>query len=265
MRVAAALCLVFLLALPSAARAQSTASSQSTPDPHQVDFLTAYRFRMGASRLAANDRKFTWDGRLSGDVDLLTYQGARLNFFAEYDVVLGNERRRFDPNQSLYTLDVRLSRPYRAYDVTGVLHHISRHLSDREKIQAVDWNAIGAEIARPESFGRVRTENLVRADWVFKHSYADYTWQLGGRTRLLRPLTVRTTLIGEGSLDFFGTDPAIAGRNTQVGAYLEGGARLTGRGGSVDFFLAFERRVDADPIVRGPRSWMLVGFRLLGP
>lgn len=265
MRGAAALCLAVLLVSPSSARAQSSAGAQATSDPQKIDFLTAYRFRMGASRLAADDQRFTWDGRLSGDVDLLSYGRGRVNFFADYDVVLGDERRNFDPNQSVYTLDLRVTRRYGANEVAGLFHHISRHLSDRAKPQAVDWNALGAELVRTESIGRWQAESLVRADWVMKRSYVDYTWQLGGRMRLLRPLTARTKLISEGSIDFVGTDSAVAARNTQVGAYLEGGARLTGRGGSVDFILAFERRVDADSIIRGPKSWVLVGFRLLGP
>jgi hypothetical protein len=265
MKGAGALCLALLFILPSAARAQPPVASPSTTDQKAIDFLTAYRFRMGASRLAADDQEFIWDGRLSGDVDLLRAARTYLNFFAEYGVILGNERRHFDPNQSLYTLDLRITQRFGPNDVTGVLHHVSRHLSDRAKAQAVDWNAVGAEVARTESFGGVRIESLVRASRVIKRSYADYTWQFGGRTRIQRPLRARTTLIGEGTVDFFGTDPTIAGRDAQVGAYLEGGTRFTGRGGSVDVFVAFQRWVDADPLVRGPRSWMLVGFRLLGP
>jgi hypothetical protein len=109
----------------------------------------------------------------------------------------------------------------------------------------------------------VQTDSVVRADWFIKHTYADYTWKFGGRLRFQRPATPRMTLLGEGSLDFIGVDSSIAGRDTQVGAYLEGGVRLAGTAGSLDLILALERRVDAHPLIRGPRSWVLVGFRLV--
>lgn len=271
MRGVAAFCLAFLVITPSAARAQSTpegaaaapAASQAPSTSSGPEFLSAYHARMGASRLAAASDRFAWDGRFHGDVDLVAYDRGRVNFMAEYEAVLGHELRRFDPNQSLYTLDLRVARRYGANEFAGLIHHVSRHLSDRPKLQAIDWNAIGAELTRAETIGSIRTESVLRADWIVKHTYADYTWKLGGRLRFLRPATPRITLLGEGSLDFVGTDASIAGRNTQVGAYLEGGARLGGSAGSLELILAFERRVDADPLIRGPKSWVLFGFRLV--
>jgi hypothetical protein len=218
---------------------------------------------MGASRLGAGDDRFVWDARFNGDIDLLDYGLGRINFMAEYGVVLGNELKSFDPNQSLYTLDFRVTRRFGSNELAGLFHHVSRHLSDRAKTQPVDWNALGAEFTRTETVGVVQTESVIRADWIIKHTYADYTWNVGGRLRFQRPATPRTTLIGEGSLAFTGVDSTIAGRSTQVGAYVEAGLRLAGTAGLLDFILAFERRVDADPLIRGPRSWMLVGFRLV--
>jgi hypothetical protein len=275
MRGVAAFCLAFLVVTPSAAQAQSPpdgdaatvapATSQPSSTSPGLQFLSAYQVRMGASRLVAASDRFTWDARFNGDVDLVAYGGGRVNFMAEYEAVLGSELRKFDPNQSLYTLDLRVARRYGGNEFAGVFHHVSRHLSDRPKLQAIDWNAIGAELTRAEKVGLIQTESLLRADWIVKHSYVDYTWRLGGRLRLRRPTTPHVTLLSEGSLDLVGTDAGIAGRNTQVGAYLEGGARLGGSAGSLELILAFERRVDADPLVRGPKSWVLFGFRLVTP
>lgn len=273
MRGVGAFCVAFLVVTPAAARAQSTpdgdataltpAASQPSSTSSSPQFLGAYRVRMSASRLAATGDRFAWDGRFTGDVDLVAYGRGRVNFMAEYEVVLGRELRPFDPNQSLYTLDLRLTRRYGANEFTGLFHHVSRHLNDRPKTQPIDWNAIGVEGTRTDTVGSIRTESLLRADWIVKHSFVDYAWRLGGRLRLLRPATPRVTLLTEGSLDFVGTDASVADRNTQVGAYLEGGARLGGLAGSLDLILAFERRVDADPLIRGPKSWILVGFRLV--
>ena len=271
MKGVAAFCLASLLVPPSAARAQASgtaaslaaATSQTSSTSSPPQFLSGYHVRVGASRLATGDDRFTWDGRFNGDVDLFQHGRSRINFLAEYEVVLGSELRTFDPNQNLYTLELRVARRYGANEFVGLIHHVSRHLSDRAKTQAVDWNAIGAELRRSETLGLIRTESLLRADWIAKHTYADYTWRLNSRVRLLRPTTPRVTWISEGSLDFVGTDHAMAGRNTQVGAYLEGGARLGGSAGSLDLILAFERRIDADPLIRGPMSWGLFGFRLV--
>jgi hypothetical protein len=263
MRGAAAICLAALLVPSSAARAQSLTASQASTPSSSPEFLSGYRVRLGASRLAAGDDRFSWDARFNGDIDLLDYGLGRINFMAEYEAVLGNQLRTFDPNQSLYTLDLRVTRRFGPNELAGLIHHMSRHLSDRAKTQAVDWNALGAELTRTETVGVVQTEGVIRADWIIKHTYADYTWKVGGRLRFQRPATPGTTLLGEGSLDFTGVDSTIAGRGTQVGAYLEAGVRLAGTAGSLDLILAFERRVDADMLIRGPQSWVLVGFRLV--
>lgn len=275
MRGVAAFCLAFLVVTPAAARAQSTpdgdaaaltpTASQPSSTSSSPQFLSAYYLRMGASRLSTTTDRFAWDGRFHGEVDLVAYGRGRVNFTAEYEVVLGHELRQFDPNQSLYTLDLRVTRRYGANEFTGLFHHVSRHLSDRPKTQSIDWNAIGVDVTRIDTAGLIRTESLLRAERIVKRTYADYAWRLGGRLRLLRPATPRVTLLGEGSLDLVGTDASVADRNTQVGAYLEGGVRLGGLAGSLDLILAFERRVDADPLIRGPKSWILVGFRLVAP
>ena len=253
MRGVAAFCLALVVVTPSAARAQSP------------QFLSDYNVRIGASRLSVGDDQFAWDARFDGDVDLFQYGRGRINITTNYEVVLGTELRRFDPNQSLYTLDLRLTRRFGANEIAGLFHHVSRHLSDRRKTQAIDWNAVGTEFTRSQTVGPIQTESLFRGDWIVRHAYADYTWQLGGRVRARWPMRPRVALIGEGSLDYMGTDPAIADRTTQRGGYAEAGLRLAGSSGSLDLILAYERRIDADPLIRGPRSWALVGFRLITP
>lgn len=273
MRGIATLCLALLLVIPSAARAQSSghaaaltaATSQTSSTSSAPQFLSEYHVRIGASRFARGDDRFTWDARFNGDVDLFQYGRGRINFMAEYEVVLGNELRAFDPNQGLYTLDLRITRRFGANEVAGLFHHVSRHLSDRPKTEAIDWNAIGAELSRSQTVGPIQTESLLRGDWIVRRAYADYTWEFGSRVRFRWPMRPRVALIGEGSLDFVGTDRTIAGRKTQDSAYVEAGARLAGSAGSLDLIVAFERRIDADPLIRGTKSWALLGFRLVTP
>lgn len=263
MRGVAAICLAVVFVAAPRARAQSPVGSQALANSSDLQFLTGYRARLAASRLDRNDKAYTWDARISGDIDLIDYGRGRINFFGEYEVVLGNELRAFDPNQSLYTLDLRATRQLGRNEFAGLFHHISRHLSDRAKTQSVDWNQIGGELQRTDPIGRIQMENRVRGAWIVERTYVDYRWQIDERLRLRRPMTPRTSLFAEGSIDFMGVDSTIAGRDTQVGAYVEGGIRLAGTGGSLDVIVAFERRVDADLFARGPKSWIMVGFRLL--
>jgi len=265
MRGVAAFCLVGFLVTASAARAQSPAVSQASSSSSGPQFLPGYRARLSASRLDRNEEAYKWDARISGDIDLVDYGRGRINIFGEYEVVLGSELRAFDPNQSLYTLDFRASRRLGRNEIVGLFHHISRHLSDRAKTQSVDWNQVGGELQRTEAVGGIQIESRFRGAWIVKRTYVDYRWQIDGRLRLLRPMTPRIRLLAEGSVNFVGIDSSIAGRNNQVGAYVEGGTRFAGTDGSLDLILAFERRVDADVLARGPKTWVMVGFRLLSP
>lgn len=257
-----ALGLGLCLACPLTAGAQP-----GTPPPPaagaQRGFLTAYRGRIGAARFTVDDEQFNWEGRFAGDVDLVEYGSGRVVFAAEYAVVLGRERRSFDPTQGLYALDVRATRRIASTELGVVFHHVSRHLSDREKAEAVDWNIVRAEVVSRMDRGGFRLEGWLDGGGFIKRSYVDYTWQARGGARLARDVAPGVSLIGAGMLDVISTDADVAGRSTQVGAYAEGGVRLAGGAAALELFAAFERRVDPDPIVRGVRSWGLLGFRLV--
>ena len=72
----------------------------------------------------------------------------RLSGIVEYEAILGDEFRAFDPNQSCYTLEVSSSYRIKATEIAGVFHHVSRHLSDRSKTFPIAWNMAGARVLR---------------------------------------------------------------------------------------------------------------------
>lgn len=259
----AAVCLALLVVCPLPARAQAQPVSQPSGDEPAVAFLRAYHGQIGASGFTIHDESFGWEGRFLGDVDLLDYGQGRLNFAGEYTVTVGSELRGFDPNQSSYRLDVRATRRFGQTEVAGVFHHVSRHLSDREKTDAIDWNLVGLELSAQSELGDFRFESRLHGGGMINYSYVDYRWQSGVGLGFERDLRPRLTLIGAGSVDFIGTDTEVADRSTQLAAYAEGGVRMGGEAGSLELFAAFERRVDPDPIVRGVRTWGLVGFRIV--
>jgi hypothetical protein len=229
-------------------------------------FLTRYAFHLNASSIAAgsNEGEFTWDADLGGELDLLDFGRGRITFLANYETILGHELRYFDPQQSNYTLDLSGSVRVGRDELTAVFHHISRHLSDRGKTFPIDWNMVGVRYLRVAIAGPVRLDATGRALAVVQRSYVDYSSELGGGLRAVYRLSPRASSFVASDATWVGTDRSVAERDGQFGAGLEAGVRLTGNRGAVELFLAFERRIDADPLMRGPRTFTLLGFRLLG-
>src|SRR4029434_1775864 len=132
-----------LLMLAASANAQSP--DAQAPEPA---FLTRYDFHLGADRLIIDDQRFSWDHVLGGSIDAIDYVVGRLSGIVEYEAILGDEFRAFDPNQAYYTLEVSSSYRIKATEIAGVFHHVSRHLSDRSKPFPIAWNVAGRRVLR---------------------------------------------------------------------------------------------------------------------
>lgn len=258
----AALAAAFVtVAAPALGQDAGDVPDQSRPGP--AGFMTRYAFHLNAAAIASDDPRFTWDSDIGGDVDLVDYGRGRLNFYANYNAVLGEERRAFELNQGSYTLDLRASLRAAANEVAVVFHHVSRHLVDRPRPDPIDWNMAGIEYWRRDALGRGRLELSARALAALRRSFVDYDWEVGGRINGTYPLGPRVSAIGGLSITGALVDRDVRGRANQVGARAEGGVHLAGRAGGADLFVAYERRIDAHPVDIGPRTWMLAGFRLL--
>ena len=75
-----------------------------------------------------------------------------ISFLADYQALIGNEFRAFDPYQSSYTLEAMSSVRKGRTEFVGVLNHVSRHFGDRFNVVAVAENSL--EAARVASFQR---------------------------------------------------------------------------------------------------------------
>jgi len=238
-----------------------------TPEPQAttsngVTFLPRSSFHLTAEHLSGDDERFVWDTNFGGDLDLVDYGFGRLNFAANYQAILGEQFRPFDPTQGNYILAGELTARSHGVEVGGVFFHQSRHLSDRAKRQPVDWNMLGVRIETNRRAGRlnVRARGDVRG--VVEKSFVDYRWEVVTDGRVEYALTEPVALIAAGSLRWLGTD-GTRSRGTQAGGRGEGGLRLAGRGGAVEFFVAVERRIDPYPLEFGADTWATAGFRLL--
>lgn len=251
--------MLLLLLLPGAAAGQTIPSAASAPG-----FLTAYRFHLNAARLFAEDERFEWDAAFGGDIDIVDYGAGRLNFLADYAAVLGSERRRFDPNQSAYRLDGSATWRTQAGEVAAIFHHVSRHLSDREKLEPIDWNMLGVGYEHAMTTSATRIGVTARALRVLKRSQVDYTGEVGGGVRVDQAVAPRTELFAGGDVVVFTVAPSIRGRDRQIGGRFSAGVRLLGDAGALELFAAYERRIDADPFDGQPRTRALAGFRFVG-
>ncbi|HEV3062247.1 MAG TPA: hypothetical protein VGY48_28620 [Vicinamibacterales bacterium] len=261
-RAAVAACLS--LAWVSSVFAQAPEQPVVAPAPPAPDFLSRADFHLSAASLSDNDIRFSWDTHFGGSVDIIDLVAARLGVAIDYEAVLGSEFRRFDPNQGNYTLETYVNARLAPQTEAGIVfHHVSRHLSDRPKREAVDWNLLGGRILHHAQAGAGSLDLDLEAGRIVENSYVDYSWVGALRALARRQLTARAGVYGRGEVEWFGVRPEIAGRGRQVGALFEAGVRLKGGGGQMELFAGVERRVDADPLDRQPQTWALAGFRLL--
>ena len=119
---------VFAVA-PAAAQQQAPAPAGAEPE-----FLTRYNFHLTAAALDIDDPRFKWDTHFGGELDLLDYVAGRSSIIVDYEAVLGDQLRPFDPNQGNYTLEASSSVPWGKTEIVGFFHHVSRHLGDRPKV-----------------------------------------------------------------------------------------------------------------------------------
>ena len=130
-----------------------------------VQFFPRYDFHLAAEHVAQDDPRFVWDTHFGGEMDLVDYGTGRTTFAANYEAVLGEEFRHFDPNQGNYHLDLSSSARTHGYEFAALLHHTSRHLGDRFKLIPVDWNMVGVAAG---IFTVVRTAQQMNRDQAAK-------------------------------------------------------------------------------------------------
>jgi hypothetical protein len=265
-----AACLALIFAARAAAQPTQPIVAAAPAAP---EFLTRYDFHLSIASLMPStptppppvpDERFSWDTRFGGSFDFADLVVARLGVTVDYQAVMGSEYRPFDPNQGNYTMEGFVSaRIGQDTEVAGIFHHLSRHLSDRPKTFAVAYNEIGGRVMRRQTFGSTTLDLDLEGGRAVQHSYVDYTW-LGEAQLLVRhPINERVAVFAHGVGQAFAVNELVAARGAQAGGLVEGGLRVTGRGGVLEVFAGYEKRVDADPLDRLSQRWGLLGFRVL--
>jgi hypothetical protein len=244
----------------------STAAAQQTsydqPESARVQLLPRTEFRLSAEYISAEDLMFVWDANFGGEVDVIDYGTGRATFVANYQAILGDEFRHFDPNQGNYILSGSASLRTRGVEVAGVFYHQSRHLADRANSVAVAWNMVGARLERSLTTGRARIDGRVDVRGVVAKAFVDYTWEIEGAVRSDVQIRPSVGVLFAGTLRRLGVDDS-QNRGDQTGFRGETGVRLEGQRGAMELFLAAEQRIDPSPLQFGTARWVTVGFRLL--
>lgn len=232
--------------------------------PTAPEFMSRFDFRMWAAALSYDDPRFVWDTHWAGDFDLVDYVFGRATFVADYQALLGNEFRPFDPYQSNYLLEAAGSIRFPQVEMYVVLNHVSRHLGDRPKRLAVAENSLGPRFLRKLSANTTTFD--LRGDWrkVIAHAYVDYSWIGTADVTVRHPVNKRASLYGIAAGETYLINKSISTRERQDGGRLEAGVRVQGTVAAMDFFGGVQRMVDADPLDRTARSWAYAGFRLVG-
>jgi hypothetical protein len=247
-----------MLLTASIAAAQSQTPTQPAPA-----FLPRADFHFHWAALVANDPRFDWHGVVGIDLDVVEYGSGRATFSAEYEAVLGHERRLYDLNHGNYRFEATGS--YRAgeTEIALLTAHVSRHLSDREQPGAVSWNLIGVRLRRELTHGRSAFDTQASFGFAGQQAFVDYHWIADARVRWRHPVTARLDLISTGTGILIGVNEAVAGRPNLCGGRIEGGIRVNGTRAALELFAGYERRVDAFPADRFRVRMFTAGFRLV--
>ncbi len=249
-------------ALLGGGAASAGAQQPLAEPPERLEFLSRFDFHMYAAGLREGDIQFHWATDFGGDVDLVDYVAGRLSIAAGYQAFLGDEFQPFDPNQSTYVLEVSSSWRTPPAELVLAFTHVSRHLSDRQRIATVAWNTLRGRGLRQLRVGGATLDLGGEVGVVTDTSTVDYRWMAGGEAVFRRPVNASVHWYGRARGESWGMNDRY-NRSTQRGGRVEGGLGLSGRGAGLELFIGYEQVIDASAFERVARRWPFAGFRLV--
>jgi hypothetical protein len=255
-------CVLAALAVSAPVWAQD-ADAGAVPDRPVAELLPGYDFRISLEHLVSDDPRFVWDAHYGGIIGLVRYRRVRLDMVADYETVLGNQFQPFDPVQGNYALGGNVGGEVgRGIEVDLVMHHLSRHLGDRAKRDAVAWNMYGGRVRQTRTRGALRLDSRALLRFTTNKAFVDYDWEAEGGVNARYRLHAKASVLASAELRRIGVD-GTRNRGDQTGFRVEGGTRLDGRAGDLEVFVAYERRIDPYQLEFNTASWLTAGFRVV--
>jgi hypothetical protein len=256
-----AFCAVVLLVLVFADFA-----SGSEGDADRVKFLPFLGPRLEAARYSPANGEFAWVGWIGASVDLVEKGKWSAYFNPNVETILGHRIRSFEAVQTNYSLEVGGRRAVGRGTLSGFFHHVSRHVQDRDKFQAVDWNFLGLkhDSPWPEKWGR-------RGGWAASLAVAtlasavEYNWEarVSGEIDIVRKGAKALFALADVRHVGAAATPEFP-RDALTDLRAEAGFRHWEGSRQFDLFVAYEHRNDA-LIPRGlVIDRALFGFRIRG-
>lgn len=226
-----------------------------------ADFLPAVSLHLEAARYAPVETDLHWTGTMGGGADVFGIGGFRAYIVGEVETIIGGTRRAFDATQANYHLETGGRWLMRGVTVNPFFHHVSRHLSDREKAPAVDWNMLGVRAEkRLGAHGQARLGGSVGHTTLA--SLVGYRWELTGHGDLEVFRGERTAGYAAARARFVTVDPEPElPRGDFLDWAVEGGFRFRREHRVFEGFAAYERRNDVFLLVPGARDRGLFGIR----
>jgi hypothetical protein len=203
-----------------------------------------------------------WTGTMGGGADLVGIHSFRAYIAGEVETIIGNTRRAFDATQANYHLETGARWRAGRLVVNPFFHHVSRHLSDRTKIPAVDWNMLGVGV-----YGALGERGRVRVGGSIGHttlaSLVGYRWEVTGHGDGDLKRFEHMTVYGAARARLVTIDPdPDLPRGDFLDYAVEAGLRFSRGPRMLDTFAAFEHRNDVFLLTPGARDRALFGFRI---
>jgi len=216
-----------------------------------------------AAHYAPVDTDFRWVGWIGGGAGLVEVGGVTAYFTADVETIIGNARRTFDANQANYHLEVGARRRFgERHEAAVVFHHVSRHVVDRVKVEAVDWNLLGVRVSGDRS-GRIPLAYTASLGHTTLASLVGYRWEAAGRldATIVTGEKAEAYVAGEARYVTVQRSDAFP-RGNFLDRSAEGGVRWRRGGRRLETFAAWQRRNDV--FIQRPGTWSraLFGFRI---
>jgi len=227
-----------------------------------ADLLPAVSLHLEAARYVPAETDMHWTGTMGGGADLFAAGRFRGYIVGQVETIIGNTRRAFDATQANYTLEFGGRVRAGGLSVEPFFHHVSRHLIDRNKAPAVDWNIAGLRVEARRARGRARVGGGIGHTTLA--SLVGYRWELTGHGDVdLVPVGGGAFLFGAARARFVTVepDPALL-RGDFLDWAIEGGLRFRRGPRELDVFAAGEHRNDVFLLTPGARTRALFGVRI---
>ena len=239
-------------------------SAAGVPAMADTVLLPDVSVRLLAAHYAPVDTDFRWVGWIGAGAGLVRTGGVTGYFTADVETIIGNARRTFDANQANYHLEAGLRRRFgERHEGAIVFNHVSRHVVDRVKEEAVDWNLLGVRVSGHRA-GGIPLAYVVGLGHTTLASLVGYRWEATGHLDAALVSGEKAEAYVAGDVRYMTVQRSDAfPRGNFLDRSAEGGVRWRRGGRTLETFAGWQHRNDV--FIQRPGAWSraLFGFRIL--